>query len=216
MGLSRDVMVAQMTAYIGAKTGNAKHRHIIDTYNAHKPLARGYTVKYTDPWCATTVSSASIECGYTAIIPTECSCSRMIKLLQNLGSYEPDDNYCPSKGDIIFYNWGATTEEEDNGADGIANHVGVVSACDGKYITVIEGNYNGECKTRKIKVGWKYICGYGLPKYSSRETYYVVCRGDNLSKIAKKYNTTVSAILKLNPEITNPNVIYIGQKVRVR
>ena len=29
---------------------------IIDGYNAHKPLARGYLVKYTDAWCATFVS----------------------------------------------------------------------------------------------------------------------------------------------------------------
>lgn len=218
---SRDVMVAQMRAYIGARTGNAKHRHIVDTYNAHTPLARGYKVKYTDPWCATTVSAASIECGYTDIIPTECSCSRMIKLLQKIGAYEPDDNYIPSPGDIIFYNWQskASTDAqaiaEDNGSDGVANHVGIVADCDGKNITAIEGNYNDECKIRKIKVGWKYICGYGVPKYSSTVTYYTVKRGDTLSKIAKNYNTTVSALVRLN-NIDNPNLIRVGQKIRVR
>jgi LysM repeat protein len=48
------------------------------------------------------------------------------------------------------------------------------------------------------------------------EVYYVVKKGDTLSKIAKKYNTTVTAILGLNRAITNANKIYIGQKIRVR
>lgn len=39
---------------------------------------------------------------------------------------------------------------------------------------------------------------------------YIVRSGDNLSKIAKKFNTTVSAILKANPKIINPDVIYAG------
>jgi LysM repeat protein len=45
-------------------------------------------------------------------------------------------------------------------------------------------------------------------------TYYVV-RGDTLRKIAAKFGTTVDALLKLNPQITNPNVIYVGQAIAV-
>jgi len=37
-----------------------------------------------------------------------------------------------------------------------------------------------------------------------------------LSGIARHYGTTVSAIMALNPNIKNPNLIYVGQKVRVR
>lgn len=212
--MNREMYLAVMRSYLGAKTGNNKHKHIIDTYNAHKPLARGYKVKYTDPWCATTVSSAAIECGYTSIIPTECSCTRMIDLLKKIGEYEPDDNYIPSPGMLIFYKWDVKTEEED--VDGVANHVGVVEMCDGKTITVIEGNNGGECKRRTVKVGWKYIHGYGKPRFDNDETFYVVRKGDSLSKIAKNYNTTVSKLLELNPSIQNANLIYAGQKIRVR
>jgi murein DD-endopeptidase MepM/ murein hydrolase activator NlpD len=39
--------------------------------------------------------------------------------------------------------------------------------------------------------------------------------GDTLSSIAKAYNTTVTALAKLNPEITNVNKIRVGQVIRV-
>lgn len=40
---------------------------------------------------------------------------------------------------------------------------------------------------------------------------YVVQRGDTLSRIAIRFNTTVAAIMQLNPQITNPNLIFAGQ-----
>jgi murein DD-endopeptidase MepM/ murein hydrolase activator NlpD len=42
---------------------------------------------------------------------------------------------------------------------------------------------------------------------------YTVKKGDTLSAIAKANKTTVSAIVKANPAITNPNVIKTGQKI---
>ena len=33
---------------------------------------------------------------------------------------------------------------------------------------------------------------------------------------SKRYDTTVADLLALNPSIKNPNVILVGQKVRVR
>ena len=45
--------------------------------------------------------------------------------------------------------------------------------------------------------------------------YYVVKKGDTLSKIAKKYKTTVKQIAKWN-NIKNVNVIKVGQKIRVK
>ena len=52
------------------------------------------------------------------------------------------------------------------------------------------------------------------PPPSGGQTYYVV-KGDTLRKIAARFNTTVDAILKVNPQIINPNFIYVGQMIAI-
>lgn len=45
---------------------------------------------------------------------------------------------------------------------------------------------------------------------------HLVQRGDNLIKIARKYGlNSLDEILELNPEITNPNLIRVGQEIRL-
>lgn len=50
---------------------------------------------------------------------------------------------------------------------------------------------------------------------SKAQQYYTVVRGDNLTKIAKAYGTTVAQIQSWN-KIQNANLIYPGQKLRVK
>lgn len=50
---------------------------------------------------------------------------------------------------------------------------------------------------------------------TSSAQYYTVKAGDNLSSIAAKYGTTWQAIAKLN-NLANANLIYVGQKLRVK
>lgn len=49
---------------------------------------------------------------------------------------------------------------------------------------------------------------------SNQTVYYTVQQGDTVGKIANKYNTTTSQIVKDN-KLSNPNVIYVGQKLKV-
>lgn len=49
---------------------------------------------------------------------------------------------------------------------------------------------------------------------STNKTTYTVQKGDTLSHIAKRYNTTVNKLAQLN-NIKNPNVIYLGQRLIV-
>lgn len=146
-------------AWIGKKESNGSHKEIIDIYNSHKPLARGYKVKYTDSWCAVFISALAIKCNGTDIIPTECGCGQMISLFKNIGSWQENQNVTPNLGNIIFYDWNKT--------DGWPEHVGIVESVTGNQITVIEGNKNDAVARRTIQVGNAAIRGYGIPKYEN-------------------------------------------------
>ena len=188
-------VVEQAKAWLGKKESNGSHKEIIDVYNSHKPLARGYAVKYTDEWCATFVSAVAIKLGYTDIIPTECSCTRMIELLKKLGAWDENDARVPRPGDIIFYDW-----NDDGKGDNKRNpsHVGIVEDVTSKSITVIEGNYSEAVKRRTIAINSKYIRGFGVPKYDAEQKqasakkpdviYQVYAGGKWWSEI-KNYNT---------------------------
>lgn len=161
----RQKVVSVMQGWIGCKESNGSHRKIIDIYNNHKPLARGYTVKYTDAWCATCVSAAAIQLELTGIIPTECGCTNMIELFRKIGAWQENDGYVPEPGDYIFYDW-----QDNGGGDNKGNpeHVGMVEKVAGSTITVIEGNKNDAVERRNLQVNGRYIRGYGVPKYSSK------------------------------------------------
>lgn len=164
MGKTANTILDVARGWLGCKESNGSHKKIIDLYNNHKPLARGYKVKYTDSWCATFVSACAIKCGYTDIIPTECSCNQMINGFKKIGRWCEDDAHVPSTGDIIFYDW------QDNGKGdnrGSSDHVGIVEKVEGNTITVIEGNKNDAVARRTIKVNGRHIRGYGLPKYDT-------------------------------------------------
>jgi hypothetical protein len=47
------------------------------------------------------------------------------------------------------------------------------------------------------------------------EEDYKIKKGDNLTKIAKANGTTVQALLKENPNIKNPNLIYAGETIKI-
>lgn len=165
----RQKVVATAQKYLGCKESNGSHKKIIDLYNSHKPLARGYKVKYTDAWCATYASAIGIECGLTDIMPTECSCSKMIELYKKLGRWMETDSYKPSAdgGDLVIYDW------EDNGVGdnkGNPNHVGIVVSVSGNTIKVIEGNKDNAVAYRNIAVNGKYIRGFCIPNYASKAT----------------------------------------------
>ena len=155
----RAKVVSIAEKYLGCKESNGSHRKIIDLYNSHKPLARGYRVKYTDAWCATFVSAVFIEAGLTEIAPTECGCGAMINLYKKIGRWEENDAYVPSPGDVIMYDW------QDNGVGdntGAADHVGIVVSVSGNSIKVIEGNMSDAVGHRTLRVNGKYIRGYCL------------------------------------------------------
>ena len=161
----RENVVKIAKSWLGYKESDGTHKQIIDVYNAHKPLASGYKVKYTDAWCSTFASAVAIKAGLTDIIPTECGCERHIERFKAIGSWQEDDAYKPSVGDYIFYDW----DDKGTGDNkGYSDHVGIVVSVSGSNIKVIEGNMTNAVGYRNIAVNAKYIRGYGVPKYSSK------------------------------------------------
>ena len=61
----RQKVVEIAKKYVGCKESDGSHRKIVDLYNSHKPLARGYPLKYTDAWCSGFASAVAIEAGLT-------------------------------------------------------------------------------------------------------------------------------------------------------
>jgi LysM repeat protein len=57
--------------------------------------------------------------------------------------------------------------------------------------------------------------GVPVPPPTTGGQVYYAQRGDTLRKIADKFSTTVDAILKVNTQITNPNLIYVGQAITI-
>lgn len=158
--------IALAKSWLGKNEADGSHRTIIDIYNTQWPLPRGYRMTYWDAWCATFISAIAIKLGMTSIIPTECSCFYMIEGFKKLGEWKESDSYIPKPGDIILYDW------EDNGVgdnQGVPDHVGIVEKCDGKTITVIEGNCNNRVDRRSLAVNGRYIRGFGVPKYDVKE-----------------------------------------------
>lgn len=152
-------------SWIGTAEGSSEHQQILQIYNSHEPLARGYEVKTSDNWCAAFGSSVAITQNLTGIVPTECGCERQIDLWKSMDRWEEKDTYHPLPGDYIYYNWDQSVIPADN--TGWSDHVGIVVGTAGPAIKVIEGNRDDTVAYRVI-FRWDYrIRGYGLPDYAS-------------------------------------------------
>lgn len=202
---SAETLLNQARSWLGKKESDGSHKTIIDTYNAHSPLARSYRVKYTDSWCATFVSACAIKCGYTDVIPTECSCNKMIELFQKIGCWQEDESVTPKAGWIIFYDW------QDNGVGdnkGSSEHVGIVESVANGVITVIEGNKNDAVARREIKVNGKFIRGYGVPKYDGSTPAVSKPETSNTSKplYQVKVNTPSGVNCRAEPSTSGSKV----------
>lgn len=87
---------------------------------------------------------------------------------------------------------------------------------------VIHGHFgNGEARKKMLeKEGYDYKevqkrVNEILKQNEDKSVYYIVKKGDNLTKIAKKFGTTVQKLKKIN-NIKNANLIYENQRIKVK
>ncbi len=216
MGVTAQQIIDIMDSWVGLSRAKGTHKPIIDLYNSHKPLARGYAVTYTDNYCDATVSAAFIKAGAVDLIGgTECGVEEHVKLFKKAGIWIEDGTITPEKGDIIVFNWDDATQPND----GYSDHIEVVRSVGSKNFETTGGNMNGGIVGhRTVAIGWGYIRGFARPKYAKANSStpkpektdtgantkptgattttktYTVKSGDNLTKIANKVGTTVQEI----------------------
>lgn len=271
VGVTAQDVLNVMRSWVGYNEVNKKYLEILNVYNSHKPLARGYAIKPSDEWCDACVSAAAIKAGAVDLIGTEVGVEKHVAIFKQKGIWIEDGTITPRPGDVIVFNWDDNTQPNDGNSD----HIGYVESVSGGKITTLEGNMGEKVGRRTIPVGYGYIRGFARPKYAassggntpsnptksidelakevinglwgngndrknaltnagynysavqarvnelvkgsseSKAEYYTVKSGDTLSGIAKKYGTTYQKLAQMNG-IKNPNIIYAGQKIRVR
>ena len=237
MSRKRSEIVAQAQSWIGCKEADGSHKKIIDLYNNHKPLARGYRVQVGDAHCATTASAAYIKAGIAEYTGTECGVGKYVEIAKKKGIWTENDAYTPKVGDACVYDWqdGANYATTDN--TGAPDHIGIVTKVGGGTFVVTEGNMNGgKVGKRTMKVNGRYIRGFITPDFdmiarklggtsggtadkptkptTQAAGTYTVKSGDTLSRIAAKYGTTVAKLAADNG-IKNPNLIHVGQVITI-
>jgi len=64
------------------------------------------------------------------------------------------------------------------------------------------------------RAAWDAYAGGSSSSGAAQPVVYTVKRGDTLSEIAQRYGTTYQRLAQING-ISNPNLIYPGQKIRI-
>mgnify|MGYP002519303251 CR=1 FL=1 len=176
-------MIDLMNSLVGLNEKDGSFRVIIDTYNKLRP-AGSYKMKYTDAWCACTVSTCALVNNMADIIPIDVSCGKMLEKAKKMGIWVENDAFVAQPGDIIMYDW------DDNGYGdnmGSSDHVGLVTGVSGNVINIIEGNYSNAVMRTSRQINSRYIRGFGLPDYAAAaDEEEVIVEPDEPEKPAEK------------------------------
>lgn len=187
-----------------------------DENNYNKYNLEYYGRESGQPWCVVFQWWLFKHTGLSKLFyggNKTASCGTLYDYYKSIGQTVPKNEL--RKGDLVFFEF-----------NGVAHcHVGYCESCDSKNVTTIDGNTselnsqsNGGEVLRRTR-GRGCVWGVARPKYAEEPKpdveYYIVKKGDTLSKIAKKFNTTVAWLAEVN-HIENPNLIYVGQKLRVK
>lgn len=190
-------------------------------YKAKPDNTNKYNLEYYgresgQPWCVVFVWWLFKHTGISDLFfggNKTASCGTLFDYYAKQGRVISDKK--PQRGDLVFFEF-----------NGVAHcHIGICEDYDGKYVTTIDGNTseassqsNGGqvLRRRRSKV---YIWGVARPDYAegseNNAVYYTVKKGDNLSKIGKKYGIPWQHIASVNG-IKAPYVIYPGQKLLIK
>lgn len=159
---TRAQAVALAESYIGCRTGDKRHRRLVDTFNSVKP--HGEIGNYSCAWCAITWTAIMIQLKMDRTKTAySYNCGTLINDSKKIGIWVENDAYVPFPGDGVIYYWSDSGKGDCKYG---ASHVGIVQKVEKGYIYVIEGNKGGGyCGVRALKVNSRYIRGFMTPKY---------------------------------------------------
>lgn len=174
------------------------------------------------PWCCVFIWWLFWKSGLSALFcggQKTAYCPFVVNYARQNGQWVTT-GYKP--GDLFLYDWDG---------DGVADHIGICMEWFGYYGTAIEGNA-GEKVSRLTRYSEEVMGAY-RPNYAAynppsatdggsspggdaeQGEAYTVRSGDNLTSIAARFGTTVAELCRLNG-ITNPNLIYVGQVLKLK
>ncbi len=163
----RQKVASIINAWVGAVKGSAKHLEILEIYNGHKPLARGYKMQVKDAYCAATVSAAYIKAGIVEYTGTECGVEKFTVVAKGKGIWVENDAHTPKIGDACVYDWDDTGKGDNTGS---GDHIGIVTQVNkaaGTFV-VTEGNMSGgKVGKRTMAINGKYIRGFICPDFAA-------------------------------------------------
>ena len=188
MSYSRQKVVDLVKSWDGLKESDGSFKKIIDLYNSLpiEKLPRRVKMQYSWEWCACTWSALAIKLGYTAIMPLEISCSRLISIAKEMGIWVESDSYVPNIGDAIIYDWDDSGYGENTGDP---EHIGTVIEVykSAGYMVIEEGNYNEAVKKRTISINGRFIRGFITPKYDDNTVSAPVLEaGKSIETVARE------------------------------
>ena len=156
--MKKEEFIKKLEGYIGVTGGGDFHRGICAIYNSMPALPRNYKLSTSDPWCAGFASAMWWKYNNKLWFPYECSCSQMIRLAKENGSFYREPII--EVGWLIFYDWQR---------DGSPDHVGFITSKNSSTFDVIEGNYGNAVKRRTVSQSSKSIYGVVKLQYSDSE-----------------------------------------------
>lgn len=178
------------------------NEHIAHTAETFVGTSRTALKVKCPEWCAEFVSVVLGENGLVQF--TDTSCNTMFNKMKESEHWElPNNN--PARGDIIFFDWNGDKDPECNTRP--LDHVGIVTACDGKTLTYIDGNSDtsGLVKKHSIVMEWTKFNG-NYPWYYMRYINPTPATKPVTDNTLETLRELVKDLEKILEEIKNINI----------
>ena len=124
-------------------------------YKGYTRYGAWYGIPYGE-WCAMFVSFCIRWAGIPdRDMPIDCNCDNWVRTLSERGMFGWAESYSPKPGDLVFY---------DFNDDGVADHVGIVTAVDTEngVFETIEGNRSAWVERFTLNFADAGVMGWGI------------------------------------------------------